>query len=116
LRRDGPAVVATAAEIAKRRITPPQPTTAPGKWFKATDYSRALQKAGKQGTVNFRLDVDTKGKISKCTVTRSSGYADLDAVTCNAAKKRAKFKPAMDGEGQKQTGIFDSRVTWRATQ
>lgn len=114
LRRDGPAIVATAEEIAKSKITQPVPTSAPGKWFKLSDYPRDLMRAGKDGVVHFRLDVDAKGKVSKCTVTRSSGFAELDKATCDAAKKRIKFKPAQDGTGKKLASNFDSKVTWRA--
>lgn len=113
LRREGPAQVMTADAVAARSITPPKPANERGDWFKLSDYPSDLQRAGKDGTVLFQLSVNTRGRVSNCVVTQSSGHAELDAATCKAVTKRARFKPAVDGDGKKHEGKYDSRVTWR---
>jgi len=116
LRREGPAQVMTADAIAARSVTPPEPTNGRGDWFRMSDYPSDLQRAGKDGTVIFQLTVDTRGRVSDCVVTQSSGHAQLDAATCKAVSKRARFKPAVSGNGTKISGKHDDRVTWRVPQ
>lgn len=113
LRRDGPAPVQTAAEIAKRTIIPPRPATGAGRWFNLSDYPKKAQREGREGTVEFRLTVDAKGRVSRCDIAASSGHKDIDESTCKAVTKRARFTPAQDGTGKKVSGNYQSRVTWR---
>lgn len=114
LRNEGPAPVMTADAVAKRAITPPQPKNARGDWFRQSDYPSALQREGKEGTVFFRLTIDTRGRVKNCVVTRSSGHAELDNSSCKAATKRARFEPARNGEGKAVDASYDSKVAWRS--
>ena len=67
----------------------------------AVDYpSRALRE-GRQGTVFFTVVVGPEGKPKSCTVTTSSGHADLDYAACQRAMRIARFtSAATDPENQ----------------
>jgi protein TonB len=92
--------------------TQPVPRGNPMEWVTTDDYpSRALRENA-QGVTAFRLTVGTDGKVSGCTVTSSSGNAELDAAACTYASRRARFTPAKDGDGQPTTGSYSKSVRW----
>jgi len=68
--------------------------------FSADDYPAEAQQNGEEGTVQVALTVDVNGKVSGCTVIRSSSYASLDRATCNILQRRARFVPARDAAGR----------------
>jgi TonB family protein len=51
------------------------------------DYPPAALRQRRGGTTIVRFVVTTGGRIADCTVTRSSGHADLDAQTCVIAQR-----------------------------
>ena len=84
----------------------------PGSWATTNDYpSRALREE-REGTTGFRVSVGPDGRVTDCSVTSSSGHADLDAAACENIRRRARFTPAMDGEGNPTTGSYSNRVRW----
>ena len=84
----------------------------PGSWATTNDYpSRALREE-REGTTGFRVTVGPDGKVTDCSVTSSSGHGDLDAAACDNIRRRARFTPAMDGEGNPTTGSYSNRVRW----
>ena len=111
IRRDGPAKTVTAASLPSISKTA-TPRTAKGRWFNMNDYPRGAQNEGRAGTVVFRLTVGTNGRVSDCQVVKSSGHSDIDASTCKAAKKRARFNPALNSDGKPVEGSYQNRVTW----
>ena len=96
------------------RVTPKgaSPKGNPGNWATTNDYpSRALREE-REGTTGFRVTVGPDGRVTDCTVTSSSGHADLDQATCDNVRRRARFNPATDGEGQPTSGSYSNRVRW----
>ncbi len=84
----------------------------PGNWATTNDYpSRALREE-REGVTGFRVTVGPDGRVTDCSVTSSSGHGDLDAAACDNIRRRARFTPAMDGEGQPTTGTYSNRVRW----
>ncbi len=84
----------------------------PGNWATTNDYpSRALREE-REGTTGFRVAVGPDGKVTDCTVTSSSGHSDLDEAACANIRRRARFAPAMDGNGSPTTGTYSNRVRW----
>jgi protein TonB len=84
----------------------------PANWATTNDYpSRALREE-REGSTGFRVTVGTDGKVSDCQVTRSSGSPDLDQATCDNIRRRARFAPATDGEGNPTTGSYSSTIRW----
>lgn len=90
---------------------PPKPATPrnnPGSWATPNDYpSRALREE-REGTTGFRVTIDDKGRVATCTITSSSGHADLDEATCKFVSRRARFRKPSEGYGS----VYSNRVRW----
>jgi protein TonB len=85
----------------------------PGNWANTNDYpARALQQE-REGTTGFRVTVGPDGRVQSCSVTSSSGHADLDEATCKNIQRRGRFDPALDASGNPTTGSWSSRVRWQ---
>ena len=103
-------VVASPPRVQPR---PPQPKGRPGEWVTDNDYpSRALREE-REGVTRFRLSVGPDGRVTDCQVTGSSGSPDLDDATCANLRRRARFGPATDGEGQPTSGSYSNAVRWQ---
>jgi periplasmic protein TonB len=117
-------IVPTAAPPAPSAPPPPPPPPVakrpnpvpkgnPGNWANTNDYpSRALQQE-REGTTGFRVTVGPNGRVTDCQITSSSGHPDLDQATCTNVTRRARFDPALDGNGQPTTGSYSNRVRWQ---
>ena len=94
-------------------VKDPEPRGNPGRWATPNDYpSRALREE-REGVASFTVTVDTDGRVTSCRITRSSGHDDLDEATCKNIERRARFRPATDGNGQETTGTWSSSVRWQ---
>lgn len=103
-----PADIAPSTETVARAVAIPLGN--PGTWVTTNDYpSRALQQQ-RQGTTAFRLEVGPGGRPTACTITISSGHSDLDAATCKALMRRARFGGFPEGSGP---ASWSSRVRWQ---
>lgn len=80
------------------------------------DYPPAALRAGEEGMTEFRTQVDIKGRVTGCSITRSSGSATLDSATCRMLVVRARFEPALDSEGRPTAGETRGRIVWRLPQ
>ena len=91
----------------------PEPRGNPGNWANANDYpSRALREE-REGTTSFRVTVGADGRVSDCQITGSSGHSDLDDATCKNIQRRARFRPALDHNGEPKAASWSSRVRWQ---
>ena len=77
------------------------------------DYPSASLRANDEGTVAYRLDVGTDGKVTGCTVTSSSGHPALDETSCRLLQRRARFNIGKDEAGNPTVGVYNGRFTWR---
>jgi periplasmic protein TonB len=85
----------------------------PGSWANTNDYpSRALTQE-REGTTGFRVTIGPDGRVTDCQITSSSGHADLDQATCANVKRRARFAPALDDDGNPTSGSYSNRISWR---
>lgn len=82
-------------------------------WVSEADYPSRELRLGQSGAVGFVLAVDAAGRVSGCTVTRSSGYAGLDDVTCRLVSRRARFEPSRDERGLATPGTYQGTVRWQ---
>lgn len=98
-----------------RAAQPPKlkPVGNPGDWITPDDYPPAALRAYRTGSSGFRLSIDTAGHVTGCSITKSSGSADLDEATCKLLSARASFAPAMGRNGQAVSGTFSSSVHWQ---
>ena len=90
-----------------------KPKGSPGEWVTDADYRSRWIREGMSGTARFTLAIDPSGRISECTITRSSGHADLDAATCRLIERRARFEPARDGAGNRVAGTYSNAINWK---
>ncbi|MFL6731427.1 MAG: energy transducer TonB [Sphingomicrobium sp.] len=82
--------------------------------FSADDYPAAAQAAGAEGTAQAQLTIGPDGRVVGCNLTRSTGNSSLDSATCNILKRRAKFTPARDSNGQPTTDTVSTPpIVWR---
>jgi periplasmic protein TonB len=89
------------------------PKGRPGEWASDNDYpTRALQ-LGQEGVTGFHLAIGTDGKVTDCQITKSSGSPELDKTTCDLMRRRARFTPATDGDGNPAAGSYTSSVRWQ---
>ena len=88
-----------------------------GDWFPSDSYPASAQRAGAEGLVSVRVGVGANGRVTDCSVTASSGNADLDGATCRLAKRNGRFEPARGADGQVVASTANLRnVRWRLTE
>lgn len=112
-----PLLLALAAAVPPAPTPPPAPPR-PNLASLVTqdDYPAESLRKGEQGTVRVRLDVTPEGRAGACTVTASSGYANLDAATCRVLVARSRFSPARDAAGNPTSDTVTTSVTWRLSE
>jgi TonB family protein len=76
-------------------------------------YPKSALGRGEEGDVLFRIGLNKLGEVESCTVTGSSGYADLDTATCDLMVEHAVFGILRDTEGWKVATVNDGQVSWR---
>ncbi|MXO74515.1 TonB family protein [Altererythrobacter aerius] len=89
-----------------------RPRNNPAQWISTDDYRSSWINRELTGTARFRLAIAANGSVEGCTITGSSGHAELDKATCDLVTRRARFDPAKDTAGQRTPGTFASSVRW----
>jgi protein TonB len=64
--------------------------------------------------VHLRFVVGTSGRVTGCTVTRSSGNAELDSTTCRLIMRRLRYRPATNAEGRPIPATVVGKHEWIA--
>lgn len=77
-----------------------------------SDYPREAEAQRLSGTVAIAFRVRTDGRVDRCSVTRSSGHALLDNLTCRLFSERYRFAPATDGRGEPIESTLQTNFTW----
>jgi protein TonB len=80
--------------------------------IKDSDYPREALRAGASGTVGLLFTVGVTGRVTQCTVTRSSGNADLDSTTCRLIQERFRYKPTTDASGRAIPDEVEGEHVW----
>lgn len=89
-----------------------RPLGKPGLWVTNDDYPTGAMRRGEQGVTGFRVTVGPDGRVRDCTVTRSSGSAELDSATCAKVSARARFAAATDSSGEAVAGTYGNSIRW----
>ena len=74
--------------------------------------SDSLQRR-EEGTVGYRVEVDKRGELRTCEVTRSSGFRSLDSATCALLIRNGRFKTRTNAEGRKVQYLHDGQIVWK---
>ncbi|MEL6542805.1 MAG: TonB family protein [Pseudomonadota bacterium] len=85
----------------------------PGSWIMERDYRANWIRQELSGVAAFTLNIDARGKVTDCTITRSTGHDVLDGATCRLLTRRARFDPARNATGDKVAGTYSSSVAWK---
>ena len=91
----------------------PEPVESPVSWFRPDDYPAGLSQMGMGGAVIIRLLVGTDGNVQKCEVAKAGGDKAFQDATCEAATKRARFRPAIAADGQPVASVWIKRIDWK---
>lgn len=96
------------------RFTPKgaSPKGNPANWATANDYPARALREEREGTTGFRVSIGPDGRVTDCQITSSSGHSDLDQATCDNVRRRARFTPATDGEGNPTSATYSNRIRW----
>jgi protein TonB len=82
--------------------------------FSTDDYPASAQSAGAEGTAQAQLTIGPDGRVVGCTLVQSTGNGALDTATCNILRRRAKFTPAKDSNGQPTTDTYTTPpIRWQ---
>jgi protein TonB len=82
--------------------------------FSPDDYPASAQAAGAEGTAQAQLTIGADGRVQSCNLIRSTGNGALDSATCNILRRRAKFTPARDSNGNATSDtITTPPIVWR---
>jgi TonB family protein len=73
--------------------------------------ARALN-AREEGAVGFTVTLDSKGEVTGCQVTHSSGHPLLDEETCKVVTMHAQFTPDPH-LGPSQTKTHEGLIAWK---
>ena len=92
---------------------PVKPRGNPAQWILDGDYPMAAYPV--EGMVGFTLQVSADGRPMGCKITASSGSPDLDAATCPAMMKRARFDPKLV-DGQPVPSTYSNRIRWSTSK
>ena len=68
--------------------------------IKGSDIPDSILDIGFRGVVGVRYRVETDGRVTNCTVARSSGNMLMDQATCRAIEKRFRYDPWRDISGR----------------
>jgi protein TonB len=78
------------------------------------DYPRHLGNAGIGGRVGISFTVGVTGRVISCRITRSSGIAELDALTCRLIQERFRYRPSTDRYGRPIPDVVEGEQDWTA--
>lgn len=78
------------------------------------DYPRDLREAGIGGRVGVLFTVGVDGRVTRCSVTRSSGAPELDQLTCRLIQQRFRYRPSTDRFGRPIADEVDGEHDWIA--
>lgn len=79
--------------------------------FRNSDFPSSARSAGRL-KIGVRFAVGPTGNVDECEIIESSGYAEVDAMTCRVIVERYRFRPARDGAGEPVTEVMEETYTW----
>ena len=111
------ALAAAAATLSAEPSAVPATRAAPmaelASLVRPADYPVSAIAARQEGQVRFLLDIDTLGRVDGCTIVKSAGSALLDRASCMVVTRRARFQPALDGDGAPVRDQFAGALDWK---
>lgn len=88
----------------------PTPTNDPNDWARPGDFPRGGPRRSENARVDFRLDVDAAGTPTACHVQMLVGPEEFGETVCRNLMARARFRPALDKDGNAVPGPYAETV------
>jgi protein TonB len=79
--------------------------------FRNSDFPETARGAGRL-KIGVRYAIGPTGHVETCEIIESSGYAEVDAMTCRVIEERYRFRPARDPEGYAVTEVREEDYRW----
>lgn len=80
--------------------------------FSVSDYPASALRAGKQGVVVARVDIDKDGDVTKCVAMEPKPDSALVTATCNALTRKLKYRPGIDANNLPIASQSIIPITW----
>lgn len=77
------------------------------------DYPLKALREHREGISYYKVTVGTDGRAKNCTITQSSGSADLDKESCRMMVARGRWSPKLDAQGQATEAEYPGKVSWK---
>lgn len=90
----------------------PEPRNNSGTWVTTDDYPARAMREEREGVTMVTISVGADGRVTNCSITNSSGSPDLDEIACRNITRRARFRPATNGNGDEVPGTYSIPVRW----
>ena len=99
-------------DVAKHRSLKREviPKGNPGNWVNTADYPIKMLRQGQPALVEFRLDIDEKGKPIGCHIQQTTRPLEFDNAVCVSLMRRSKFEPAIDADNNSIRSYWKSTV------
>lgn len=91
------------------RFTPPRQT---GGRLYDSDFPDDAAETGLGGKVEVRYEISAAGRVTDCEIVESSGYPQLDAMTCRLIIERFRFAPSRDERGRAVPSVMIQNHYW----
>lgn len=102
-----PAAPVTTFAAAPGPVTPPAPVAPfvskaasakgnPRDWITDDDFPSGVEATGR---TTVKWDIGTNGRVENCVTVSSSGNSQLDRAACDALRRRGRYTPAVDQNG-----------------
>ncbi len=82
----------------------------------AADFPVSATNAKQAGIALVALTIDELGAVSECVVSKTSGFVDLDDASCQFARSKWTFTPALDFDGKPTRGRIEKYVIWHSAE
>lgn len=89
-----------------------RPLTKAQDWIKYSDFPKGAIRHEHNGLVEFRLDVDSTGKVAGCHILQRTNPDEFADLSCKLLTKRASFSPALDKDGKPVKSFYINKVVW----
>lgn len=80
--------------------------------FRNSDFPPSVKGAGRL-KIGVRYAIGPSGRVDRCDIIESSGYGEVDAMTCRIIMERYRFRPARDPDGYPVTEVREEDYRWR---
>lgn len=77
-----------------------------------SDFPDDAAESGMRGRVEVRYRISAAGRVTACDIVDSSGYPELDDMTCDLIVQRFRFAPSRDERGRPVASTMIQNHYW----